>query len=157
MFLGVTSSRSSGPSCCRRQRLRSATATAFFASSWPTICSLSAATIAFGVSLSFSTSEASPPFWGMDAWMFISPTMLEALRAASSRTGQGGEEAVRIIDDAGDRLRVGSRVPPVEIESAAEQDSVGPREHIAGAAGERILDFGLRLQDRELPARRVQV
>ena len=48
-----------------RQRLRSATATAFLASFWPTICSLSAATIAFGVSLSFNTSEGPPP-WGMD-------------------------------------------------------------------------------------------
>src|SRR5438105_14770665 len=121
------------------------------------MCSLSAETIAFGVSLSFSTSEASPPLWGMDAWMFISPTMLEARRAASSRTAQGGEEALMIIDDTGDRLRVGSRVPLVELEGAAEQDPVGPREHVAGAAGERILDLGLRLEDRELPACGAQV
>jgi hypothetical protein len=53
MFLGVTSSRSSGLSRCRRQRLRSATATAFLASFWPTICSSNAATIALGVRFSF--------------------------------------------------------------------------------------------------------
>jgi hypothetical protein len=49
MFLGVTSSRSSAGSRWRRQRLRSATATARLASAWPMICSSSAATIALGV------------------------------------------------------------------------------------------------------------
>ena len=38
----------------------------FLASSWPMICALSAATIALGVSLSFSTSACSPPLWGME-------------------------------------------------------------------------------------------
>src|SRR3954447_14043668 len=52
MFLGVTSSRSSGASCCRRQRLRMATATAFLAASWPTMYRSSAATICRGVMLS---------------------------------------------------------------------------------------------------------
>ena len=35
MFLGATSWRMSLGSCCRRQRLRMATATARFAASWP--------------------------------------------------------------------------------------------------------------------------
>ncbi len=35
MFLGATSSRSSSGSFCRRERLRRAIATAFFAFSWP--------------------------------------------------------------------------------------------------------------------------
>src|SRR3990167_179946 len=52
MFLGVTSSRNSGVRRWRRQRLRSATATARLASFWPTMCSSSAATIALGVRLS---------------------------------------------------------------------------------------------------------
>src|SRR5687768_10648508 len=53
MFLGVTSSRRSSDRRWRRQRLRSATATARFASFWPTIWASSAATTAFGVRLSF--------------------------------------------------------------------------------------------------------
>src|SRR5687768_12035066 len=60
MFFGVTSSRNSGLSRCRRQRLRSATATAFLASSWPTICASSAATIALGVSASFMITPFAP-------------------------------------------------------------------------------------------------
>jgi hypothetical protein len=36
MFLGRISSRSSGATRCRRQRLRSAMATARFACAWPT-------------------------------------------------------------------------------------------------------------------------
>jgi hypothetical protein len=56
IFLGVTSSRSPFSSRCRRQRFLSATATARFASVWPTICSSSAATTALGVRLSFIQS-----------------------------------------------------------------------------------------------------
>src|SRR4029079_16596387 len=52
MFLGVMSLRSSGDSCCRRQRLRMATATARLAASWPTMYRSSAATICRGVMLS---------------------------------------------------------------------------------------------------------
>jgi hypothetical protein len=37
MFLGAISSRSSSGTCWRRQRLRSAIATARFASDWPTM------------------------------------------------------------------------------------------------------------------------
>jgi hypothetical protein len=53
MFFGVTSSRRPFSSCWRRHRLRNATATARFASVWPTICSSRAATTALGVRLSF--------------------------------------------------------------------------------------------------------
>jgi hypothetical protein len=42
-----------GLSCCLRQRLRSATATARLASCWPMMCSSSAATIALGVRAGF--------------------------------------------------------------------------------------------------------
>src|SRR5437762_7586913 len=121
------------------------------------MCSLSAATIAFGVSLSFSTSEASPLLWGMDAWMFISPTMLEAPRAASSRTAEGGVEPLVRREDAGDRLRVRRRVPLVELERAAEDDPIGAREHVARASGEGVAHLGLRFEDRQLTARRAQV
>src|SRR5262245_65264995 len=50
MFFGVTSLRSSAGSCCRRQRLRMATATAFFAAFCPTMYLSNSATICRGVS-----------------------------------------------------------------------------------------------------------
>src|SRR5512133_2923081 len=162
MFLGVTSSRSSGPSCWRRQRLRNATATARLASSWPTMWSLSAATMALGVSLSFSTSEGSPPRassgdWGMDAWRFISPAMSWAVRRGSSGAAETLEEALVTAQDALDRRRVGRRIPLIELERAAEDYAVGPREHVAGAAGEGVADIRLRLEDGELAASGAQV
>src|SRR5690606_38226374 len=49
MFLGITSLRSSGSSCMRRQRLRSAMATARLAACWPTIWRSSSCTISRGV------------------------------------------------------------------------------------------------------------
>src|SRR5947209_17110269 len=49
MFFGVTSVRNSGGSCCRRQRLRMATATAFLAAPWPTMYLSSSATTWRGV------------------------------------------------------------------------------------------------------------
>jgi len=49
MFLGYTSSRSSADSCLRRQRLRSATATARLASFWPMMNRSSSDTISRGV------------------------------------------------------------------------------------------------------------
>jgi hypothetical protein len=39
----------------------------------------------------------------------------------------------------------------------AEQDPIGPREHVAGAPGEGIAHLRLRLKDRELAARGVRV
>src|SRR5579862_5805713 len=50
MFLGVISWRSGSSTCMRRQRLRSAMATARLAASWPTICLSSSWTICRGVS-----------------------------------------------------------------------------------------------------------
>ena len=49
MFLGVISCRSGSGTCCRRQRLRNAMATARLASSWPTMCLSSSETISAGV------------------------------------------------------------------------------------------------------------
>src|SRR3546814_15867859 len=57
IFLGLTSSRSSGASCWLRQRFLSATATARLAASWPMICVSSAATIALGVRSLFMGSS----------------------------------------------------------------------------------------------------
>src|SRR5690606_7805091 len=49
MFLGITSFRSSSSSCARRQRLRSAMATARLACCWPTMWRSSSCTISRGV------------------------------------------------------------------------------------------------------------
>src|SRR5499427_7596882 len=49
MFLGSTSSRSSGASCWRRQRFLSAIATARFASCWPMMKRSSSETISRGL------------------------------------------------------------------------------------------------------------
>ena len=48
MFFGITSSRSFSSSCRRRQRLRSAIATARLASPWPTMKRSSSETISRG-------------------------------------------------------------------------------------------------------------
>src|SRR5471030_2770424 len=48
MFLGSTSSRNASGNCRRRQRLRSAIATARLASCWPTMCLSSSETISRG-------------------------------------------------------------------------------------------------------------
>jgi hypothetical protein len=49
MFFGVISWRSGSATWARRQRLRKAMATAFFAAFWPTMCLSSSETISFGV------------------------------------------------------------------------------------------------------------
>src|SRR5262245_59967296 len=49
MFFGVISWRSGSATCCRRQRLRSAMATARLARSCPTMCLSSSSTISCGV------------------------------------------------------------------------------------------------------------
>src|SRR5262245_22712830 len=72
MFLGVTSLRSSGVSCCRRQRLRMATATAFLAASWPTMYRSSSATIFRGVRLSvIGVLSRAVPVGGVGAAKFF--------------------------------------------------------------------------------------
>src|SRR5512134_2120599 len=54
MFLGVISWRSGSATCMRRQRLRSAIATARLAAAWPTMCLSSSWTISRGVMVSMS-------------------------------------------------------------------------------------------------------
>src|SRR5689334_3870372 len=49
MFFGVISARIGSATCCRRQRLRSAMATARLAAPWPTMCRSSSDTISCGV------------------------------------------------------------------------------------------------------------
>src|SRR5258706_14759306 len=49
MFFGVISWRNGSSTCCRRQRLRSAIATARLAASWPMMCLSSSWTISCGV------------------------------------------------------------------------------------------------------------
>src|SRR5437763_1754361 len=75
----------------------------------------------------------------------------------SSGAAEAGEEALVIGDDVLDRRRLRRGVPLVELEGSAEDDPVGPREHVAGTSGQRIADLRLRLEDGELAARRPQV
>ena len=49
----------------------------------------------------------------------------------------------------------GVGLPDAALERAAEQDAVGAREHVAGLAGEGVADLGLRQQDGELAAHRL--
>src|SRR5438309_473495 len=84
-------------------------------------------------------------------------TMSEALPGSSSGAAQAPEEGFVAGDDLGDGRGVGSRVPLVELERAAEDDPVGPREHVAGPTGEGVADLALRLENRQLAARRAQV
>src|SRR3954466_6651047 len=92
--------------------------------------------------------------WANDSSLQV---RLGASRAASSVAAQAGEEAFVGGDDAGDGLRVGRRVPLVELEGSTEEGAAGPGEHVAGPAGQRILHLGLRLEDGELAARRMKV
>src|ERR1019366_4906491 len=57
MFFGVISWRRFSATCCRRQRLRSAMATARFAAFWPTMCLSNSSTISRGVICDIGASE----------------------------------------------------------------------------------------------------
>src|ERR1700761_6476766 len=57
MFFGVISWRSGSATCWRRQRLRSATATAFLARAWPMMCLSSSETISAGVIVLMVSAE----------------------------------------------------------------------------------------------------
>ena len=81
----------------------------------------------------------------------MSPTMSAATAGSSSGAAQSGEEVFVTINHAGDGRRFGRRVPLIKFERAAKDDPVGPREHVAGSAGERILDLGLRLEEVAVP------
>src|SRR3954452_23548292 len=83
--------------------------------------------------------------------------MLEALKRASSGAAEAFEEALLRTDDAGDPVRLRSRVPLVKLERAAQQDSVRAREHVTRAAGQCVSDFRLRLEDHELATRWMKV
>src|SRR5689334_14386171 len=75
----------------------------------------------------------------------------------SSGAAEGVEEALLRCDDAADVVRLRGRVPFVDLERAAEDDAVGPREHVAEVPERGILNLGLGLEDRELAARRMHL
>src|SRR6185503_17479755 len=87
----------------------------------------------------------------------MSPRMSGPFRGTSSGAAEACEEAFLVADDAGDGLGLRSRIPLVELERSAEDDAVGPREHVAGTEGERVIYVRLRLENRKLPAGGVQV
>ena len=83
MFFGATSCRMSSASCCRRQRLRMATATARFASSWPTMWRSNSATISRGVksgTICMSSNYSSDPAMrksGRSGYRIFHPKVVE--------------------------------------------------------------------------------
>src|SRR6185503_5870424 len=83
--------------------------------------------------------------------------MSEPPSGTSSGAAQRSVETLVRCDDALDGRWLGSRVPLVELERAAEDDPVGPGKHVAWPSGERVIHFGLRFEDCELSARRVQI
>ncbi len=109
MFLGMISSASSGVSFWRRMRLRSAIATARFASFCPITCLSSSTTISRGVSSSSANCSSSAEegrymaidthVWtaalgcpaGLNPAIFISPAQIWKIsRASLDRTAEGG-------------------------------------------------------------------
>src|SRR5215212_2439990 len=113
MFFGVTSVRSSAASCCLRQRLRMATATAFFAAFCPTMYLSSSATICRGVMdsatvyLQFGRQPVCNPWGGGDSVAENSGHVAERL-VAPEAGGDGLDERTverRILIDVVRRQR----------------------------------------------------
>src|SRR4249919_42738 len=75
----------------------------------------------------------------------------------SSGAAESSEEACVGVEDARDRLRLGCRIPLVELKRSAKDDAVGSREHVARTASEGVANFRLRLEDRELASGRSQL
>src|SRR3954451_6359743 len=78
-------------------------------------------------------------------------------RATSSAAAEAVEEALLRADDTINGRGLGGGVPLVDLECTPKDDAVGTREHVARAAGERVANLGLRFEDGELTAHRVQV
>src|SRR5947207_55429 len=74
----------------------------------------------------------------------------------SSGAAESGEEALVVGDDAGDVLRIGCWVPDVALERAAQQDAIAPGKHVPEFSLHRVADLRLRLDDRKLPADRLE-
>src|SRR5512134_2253782 len=82
---------------------------------------------------------------------------MEVRQARSSRATEAFEEALVGTDDAGDVRRVRSRVPDVSFEGPAEDDPIGPGEHVAELAKGCVTHLRLWLEDRKLAANRLQL
>src|SRR5690606_11800495 len=98
MFFGVISFLSGSGTCTRRQRLRSAMATARLASSWPMMCLSSSWTISRGVISDMSASRAA----GRVRRQLLDHEVLVGVVADLAGDGQ------RVL---GDRASVEIRVP----------------------------------------------
>src|SRR3974390_1365042 len=93
MFFGVISWRSGSATCCRRQRLRSAIATARLAASWPMMCLSSSWTISRGV----SAGPGAEPTRG-DRFMLLE---LVDHQVAVGVDADVGRDVERALDDGG--------------------------------------------------------
>src|SRR5574338_1482736 len=83
--------------------------------------------------------------------------MSEAAPITSSRAAKPFEEALMRGNDTSDVRRLRRRVPHTALERAAEQDAVSSRKHVTEITERRVTDLRLRLEDRELPANRLQL
>src|SRR5262245_168035 len=139
MFFGVISWRSGSATCCRRQRLRSAIATARFARSWPTMCLSSSWTISCGVMLLIGSLQH------LDRALLV---------RVDADVGGDGERALddlarRKLGVAVQRKRRGLRIRPAR---ADRDDSLLGLEHVADAGDhERALAIGDREHRFEPP------
>src|SRR5690606_20388224 len=146
MFLGVISLRSSGATRERRQRLRSAMATARLAASWPMMCLSSSCTISRGVSSFTRAPGAAEPGRsepGCSGWLADDI----GYPRRSGRHGRqllDGDGAVRVDADVGsDGQGLFDDLPRAEFRVLEQR----PRRRVrVGAAGTDGHDVALRLQ-----------
>src|SRR5580700_5665753 len=140
MFLGVISWRNGSSTCMRRQRLRSAIATARLAASWPMMCLSSSWTICRGVS----------------ADMLLAPRALGGVQLLDHHVAVGvnadvGGDVERALDDRarieGGALHQGTRRGERELSARADGgDVVVGLDHIAVTGNHEQL---LRIPDQQ--------
>src|SRR4029079_9542151 len=85
------------------------------------------------------------------------PAMSGPVTGSSSGAAEAVEEALVGSDDAGDVGGLGRRIPFAALKRAAEEDAVGPGEHVTEAALHGVADFRLRLAEPELATPRFQL
>src|SRR5690554_4110146 len=142
MFFGVISWRSGSGTCWRRQRLRSAIATARLAASWPTMCLSSSETISAGVMWVIVWREAPRPesaerlygvlLVGVDAQLAG-----DRERLAHDRLGvelgvleQGERRGLRVRSAAADRDQAALGLEDVAVAGEDQRGvAVGHRQH----------------------------
>src|SRR5258706_245991 len=118
MFFGVISWRSGSATCCLRQRLRSAIATARFARSWPTMCLSSSCTISCGGMLLIGSLQH------FDRALLVRQLRLETFEERECICGaarESGQDAIVIEPPDFPRARLDHHLPERDLAVAAER------------------------------------